>query len=248
LRDFVAFFAIFEKSLIKIAPPGLLEPLERDVEELSKLFQAYSGCEIKLREWDFSDPSPEQVKVLHDADRTNAESLWSMIVNYGTYAVVVVNDMKRPNGDRLVNTCYRRFLAIKEIYHVVMRDEFGRLGLNHPNNNTPERLATAIDQLSFLNFTMVDFDSPQYPDSTKIENAAELFAILTLYPLEDMAADRALFVGGNLGSTDDPNVIASSTLDLAERRRVPRHYVDVLFRWHRFDELLLLYKQLRDGY
>jgi hypothetical protein len=249
LRDVMSFFAAFEKALSQIAPPGLMESTERDVIALLNLFENYSGCKFELKEWDYSTAATDSNLDSH-AERETPEAIWSIIVNYGKHAVIVVNDMQFADGVPLVNYCYRRFLAIKEAYHVILRDEFARQGLQHPDSNTPERLTTAIDDLAFLGsrFSMVDFDSPDYPDTTKIENAAELLSILTLYPLDDMAADRAAFTGEGGTQAEDPRVIASSTLEIAFLRRVPQHYVDVLFRWHRFDELYLLHKQFRDGY
>ena len=249
LRDVMSFFATFEKSLYQISPPGLMESMVRDADELLKQFKNYSGCEFDLCQWDFSTPAKDTHLNSH-AERETPEAIWSIIVNYGKRAVIVINDMKKAGGERVVNHCYRRFLAIKEAYHVILRDEFERQGRPHPDSDTPERLATAIDELAFLGsrFSMVDFDSPEYPDSTKIENAAELLAFITLYPLDDMAADRAAFRGQSGSDPDSPQVIASSTLEIAEKRKVPQHYVDVLYRWHRFDELYLLYKQFKDGY
>jgi hypothetical protein len=250
LRDIMSFFAEFEKALHLSSPPGLMLSMERDVRGLLKQFKDYSGCDFDLRQWDFSEQSDDpDINWVH-ADRETPEAVWSMITNYGKYAVIVINDMKGPDKQRLVNTCYRRFLAIKEAYHVILRDEFARQGRPHPNSDTPERFATAIDQLVFLGirFSMVDFNSPDYPDSTKIENAAELLAFITLYPLDDMAADRDIFRGKTGTNPDSPQVIATSTLDIALERKVPQHYVDVLFRWHLFDELYILYKQFKDGY
>ena len=97
---------------------------------------------------------------------------------------------------------------------------------------------------------MPNFDDPDYSDDLKIENAAELLAILIMYPLDDIDRDRTAFLkdGAHQDDFEDAEVIAAVTLPYATEYRVPNRYVDVLFRWHKFNEVYLLYCQLRDGY
>ncbi len=73
-----------------------------------------------------------------------------------------------------------------------------------------------------------------------------MFAALTLYPLDNIAADRKEFLQGvGADQMSEPLAKVTSSLDYAEKHKLPRRYVDLLFRWERFDELYAHYGQLR---
>ena len=246
LRDIVSFFVLFEKALKQHAPPGVLESKVRSVANLLTAFEIYSGCKYELKGLDFSEDLP--VEVEHHVDKAAPETIWSLVLNYGERALILINTMER-GGRPLVGERSRRFFAIKEAYHVVLRDEFLRQGHEHPDANSPEILATQAEELTFLDFSIVDFDSPYYPDRIKVEHSAELLAFFTLYEMDFVATDRNLF-RGQTGSADlqDPTSLIASTSQFAQERKIPQRYVDLLFKWRGFDELYLLYRQLRDGY
>jgi hypothetical protein len=249
LRDLLAFFVEFERALHQTAAPGVMNAPVRQTEKLLKLFQLYSGCHFFVDRDDLSDGlaiNPQDEMSEPDSPQT----MWSYVLNFGDRAEIIINDMERPGSNKkLVNFCYSRFLTIKEAYHIILKDEFARRGEVHPDTATPETLVTLAEELTFLPFSIIDFDSDEYPDAIKIENAAELLAFITLYPLDNVAKDIEQFHKlGEAFHYKSPTVIVTSTLDFAERYKVPRRYVDLLFRLDRFSELYSLYRQLRDGF
>jgi hypothetical protein len=250
LRDLVTFFVEFEKALLQAAPRSVMDPQQRDPLKILEVFQIYSNCKFEVDEDDFSNGMQVNPETDGEEEADDPKLIWSLILNFGGRAEIIINSMLRPNTKkRLVNRCYTRFLTLKEAYHVILRDEFLRRGLKHPDTKSPEAIVTLVEGLSFMEFTMVDFDSPDYKDELKVENAAELFAFLTLYPLDNVAGDLAEFRAvNNGGQPGHPQIIVTSTLVYAERYAVPRRFFDRLIRWHRFEDLHLMYRQIRDGY
>lgn len=255
LRHLIAFFVEFERELYHFAPPGVMESKPRSIEAIIKLFKAYANCEFSLKSIDFSEGMPpfdqqnendevypEELASVLFLTRKNAESVPSE-------ALICVNTMKIRGREKLhYNYCYQRFLALKEAYHVILRLEFSKLSSSvHPDTGSPEALINAVEALVYQPFAIVDFDSPYYTDGEKVENAAELFAFLTLYPLESIASDRKQFLSlvKKAGDMTDPRLMASNTYYYADQHKVPQRYVDQLFRWHRFGRLLSTYKKLK---
>lgn len=259
LRTLISFFAEFEHQVSLEAAPGLLDSYPRNTSHkdgLAKLYAGYSECSLEVFQKDFTTGLAEKIEVTSAANDSISHyvapaELGSFILNFDDRAEVFVNDAHR-NGnpdDKILNPCYRRFLLMKEVFHVVLRDEFMRHKIDHPDTDAPELLVTLLEDLIYLRFSIIDFDNPRYRDAIKVEHAAELFAALSLYPLDHVASDRKEFLD-NLGvqRMDDAVAVVSSTLEYAEKYKLPRRYVDLLFRWERFDELYSLYRQLRKRY
>lgn len=259
LRTLISFFTDFERQVTLEASPGLLDSYPRNTSHktgLAKLYAGYSGCELQVFQKDFTTGLDEKIAVTSAANESITHyvapaELGSFILNFDVRAEIFINDANR-NGhpeEKVLNTCYRRFLLMKEVFHVVLRDEFLRHEYDHPDTNAPELLVTLLEELIYLRFSVLDFDNPRYKDAIKVEHAAEMFAALALYPLDNVATDRRKFLAG-IGVADMTDAVArvSSSLYFAEQYKVPRRYVDLLFRWERFDELYALYRQLRKGY
>ena len=256
-RTLVSFFAEFERQIEQDAPPGLMSTYPRDTSierGLGRLFSGYSNCTFRVFKHDFTDGLARKIdlKNVQNVGITHyiqPAELGSLILNFDTYAEIYINDAQNGSGTNILNDCYRRFLFLKEVFHVVLRDEFMRHNLLHPDTQNPELLVTLLEELIYLPFSIIDFDNPEYSDAMKVEHAAELFAALFLYPLDRIAADRQNFlVGLNVPSMEHPIARTSSTLPYAKTQMMPRRYVDLLFRWKRFDELNALHRQLRRGY
>ncbi|UYN96330.1 MAG: hypothetical protein KIT25_05145 [Enhydrobacter sp.] len=253
VRAIMAFFVEFERAITQMATPGVMECRQRDPMALLKLFRTYSNCEFETQQLDFTQGIDVDAQ---DAANPSAQvdkpaEIWSLVLNFGTRAEIWVNDRVKLDGKKLVNRCHRRFLVMKEAFHVILRDELIRNGSGHPDTGRPEKLVTLTEELIYLPFSIIDFDSPEYSDSVKVEHAAELLAFLMLYPFDSLSVDRASFLNGDstgVGRFDKPEVIIASTLDFATEYLVPRRYVDLLFRWHRFNQLYVVYRQLRDRY
>lgn len=247
----MAFFAEFERAIIQMAPPGALDAKPRDPQTLLQLFRNYSNCQFQTFEVDFHEGIETGPPANERAQIDKPAVIWSLVLNFETRAEIWVNDRTKLGGAKLVNHCHRRFLVLKEAFHVILRDELIRLGLGHPDTGAPERLVTLTEELIYLPFSIIDFDSTDYKDTVKVEHAAELLAFLMLYPFDNLAADRKTFLenaGNGPARFDQPEVILATTLDFATEYLVPRRYVDLLFRWQRFEQLYQVYRQLRDGY
>lgn len=249
LRDIVSFFVDFERALSMDAPPGVMEATPRDVEKLLLLFKGYSNCEFKPLGLDFSEGLPHP---RGGAAPSNIRpyQVGSLIFNFGSHAEIFVNTMKNNDGYVIVNYCHRRFFTIKEAFHVILRDEFMRSGVGHPDTSSPEQLQTLIETMIYLPFSIVDFDDVdlKYPEAERIEHAAELLAIMMLYPLDRIAKDRQDFIK-LVGATsfEDDTIKLANTFVYADTFKVPQRYVDLLFRWQKFDELYNIYCLKRDG-
>ncbi|MBF0333141.1 MAG: hypothetical protein HQL40_05755 [Alphaproteobacteria bacterium] len=242
LRDLVSFFVEFEKAVTQSAAPGVMEKVPREPSELLDVFHLYSGCTFIVREMDFyADFDVPFAR----ASGGQPPELCSLVLNFGKRAEIYINGAQRPDRSPILNRCHRRFFLMKEAFHVVLRDEFVKQKRDHPDTNRPETLATLVQQLTYLPFSIVDFDSPAYPDSEKVEHAAELLALFMLYPLDVVAADRANF--NNANGAAGPAIIFADTRAFAQEYLVPQRYVDLLFRWERFDELYAIYRDLRLG-
>lgn len=259
LRTLISFFTEFEHQVALEAPPGLLAEFPRNTSHkdgLAKLYAGYSECELEVFQKDFTTGLDGQITMTSEANDSITRyvapaELGSFILNFDKRAEIFINDANK-NGSvdkKILNPCYRRFLLMKEVFHVVLRDEFLRHEIDHPDTDEPEFLVTLLEELIYLRFSVLDFDNPRYKDAIKVEHAAELFATLSLYPLDDVAHDRKEFLE-SVGTDKMTNAVAvvSSTLEYAEKYMLPRRYVDLLFRWERFDELYALYRQLRKGY
>jgi hypothetical protein len=257
LRTLVSFFAEFERSMEQIAPPGLMVTYPRDIgveAGLGKLYSNYSNCKFEVFEGDFSAGlrpgidlgSAQNESITH---YVQPAEIGSLVINFDSRAEVIINSAKNGAGLPILNRCYRRFLFLKEVLHVVLRDEFARKKVVHPDTGNPELLVTLLEQLIYLPFSIIDFDNPEYTDVIKVEHAAELFSALSLYPLEHVNADRKEFLQKlGVDSMEHPLAITTSTLPYAEKYKMPRRYVDLLFRWGRFDELYATYRLFRAGY
>jgi hypothetical protein len=250
LRDIVSFFVDFERAISLEAPPGVMTDVPRDVRKILELFKSYSNCEFKIFGVDFSDGLPAPQRRGDDQNHSNnrPQEIGSLIFNFGKHAEIYINTMKNTDGTYLVNFCHRRFFIIKEAFHVILRDELIRKGLGHPDTKSPEELQTLIETMIYLPFSILDLDNPKYPESERVEHAAELLALIILYPLDRIAKDRAAFTK-LVGVTDfqDADIMIANTFSYADAYKVPQRYVDLAFRWHKFDELYSLYTHLKQG-
>ncbi len=261
-RTLVSFFAEFERQINLESPPGLMDTYPRNTSIESGLVGLYSGyanCKFKILQQDFTDGLAEKIELKSGNNEGISEyvqpaELGSFILNFDERAEIYINDAIKPGSnpkapEKVLNHCYRRFLVMKEVFHVVLRDEFTRHEIVHPDTKKPEVLVTLLEELIYLPFSVIDFNNPEYTDAIKVEHAAELFAALSLYPLDMVAADRAAFIDSiGVASMNDPIARTSSTLEYAKKHMLPRRYVDLMFRWKRFDELHALYKQVAKGY
>lgn len=259
LRTLVAFFTEFEHQVALEAPAGLLSEFPRNTSHkdgIARLYAGYSECELAVFEQDFTLDLDDKISGTSAANESITNyvapaELGSFVLNFDTRAEIFINDAAK-NGledEKVLNHCYRRFLLMKEVFHVVLRDEFLRHKYDHPDTYAPEFLVTLLEELVYLRFSVLDFDNPRYSDVMKVEHAAELFATLSLYPLDHINHDRKEFlatVGAN--KMADAVAVVSSTLSYAEKYKVPRRYVDLLFRWEQFDELYATYRQIRSNY
>lgn len=260
LKTLVSFFAEFEKQIASKAPNGLLEqyPRNTSVERgLVRVYSDHAGCDFKIYKRDFTEGLAGKIELKSGSNEGISEyvqpaELGSFILNFGDRAEIFINDAVKPGADpadknppRVLNDCYRRFLVMKEVFHVVLRNEFARHGeLAHPDTKAPEMLVTLIEKLIYLPFSVIDFDNPDYNDGIKVEHAAELFATLSLYPLGKVSVDRAAFIEKiGVESMSDPVARMTSTLGFAKTHMLPRRYVDLMFRWSQFDEFYDLYRQ-----
>ena len=257
-RTLISFYAEFERQIAQDAQPGLFETFPRNTSHkngLTKLFSGYSNCEIEVFELDFTEGLGPAIDLANASNESvsnyiTAAELGSFVLNFDTRAEIYVNDADNHRvGVKVLNPCHRRFLLLKEVYHVVLRDEFMRHKVAHPDTSSPELLVSLLEELIFLPFSIIDFDNPDYSDAIKVEHAAELFAALSMYPLDHVAVDRKEFLE-KIGKSSMTDTLAqiSSTLLYAEKYKLPRRYVDLLFRWKRFDEMHALYRQYRKGY
>ena len=262
LTTLVRFFAEFEHQVQLEAPPGLMSSFPRNTSVEKGLICQYSGyanCTFRIFQRDFTLGLAEKIDFKSAGNEGISEyvqpaELGSFILNFDERAEIYINDALKPGTDpkdpkKVLNDCYRRFLIMKEVFHVILRDEFARHKIAHPDTRNPELLVTLLEELIYLPFSLIDFDNPEYTDAIKVEHAAELFAALSLYPLDMVAADRAAFIEKlGVDSMDHPVARTSSTLSYAKKHMLPRRYVDLMFRWKRFDQLYALYKQVTKGY
>lgn len=250
LRDILAFFVEFERALILEAPPGVFEEEPRSSTRLLERFSAYFGGPIRV----VIVESYEGLDLAGDVIIRNDE-LGSLVLVYykdkrPVGADILLNNAKLTDDKPVFNYCYRRFLAIKEAFHVVLRFELIKEGRNYdyPDSNQAKSMMPSIERLIFLPFAIIDFDDPEYTDDVKIENAAELLAVLMLYPIEKIASDRNTFTAAVGAEFDDPTAIATSTKAFAELHKIPQRYVDLIFRWQGFDSFYSRIRQLRAGH
>ncbi|MBL1419290.1 MAG: hypothetical protein COC24_002150 [Alphaproteobacteria bacterium] len=251
-RDILRFFVEFEKAIYLEAAPQVMDREIKDVTGLLKILEGYSGTELKFHDIDLSKDFeiPEGVSL----DTTPAD-IASYILNFGNHAEIYINSMENGRKKRVVNKCNTRFLIVKEALHVILRDEFEtRKEKNpnydgHPDANSPELICTAIEDIVFLPVSIFDLDNEDYPPALRIENYAELLAMMLLYPMNLIAIDRQYLLS-EAGVDDYRTETAqlASTLDYAERYKVPQRYVNLIFRWSGFEEFYSLYCQARDGY
>ena len=133
-----------------------------------------------------------------------------------------INTHMLPDGATLVNYCWKRFCLIKEACQVIIREEFRDKGWDYPDASTREELKTLIQNLVKFKFSMSDFENPDYPLDTKVENAAEILAILLLYPIDRMVEDQKKHENSDSAYTNIHFLIA-------EKYKVPERYVELLF-------------------
>ena len=153
-----------------------------------------------------------------------------------------INKHKLPDGNDLVNFCWRRFCIVKEACQVIIREEFLREGRPYPDAKTVDEVVTLYRNLVKFKFSMSDFDSDEYPLDTKVENAAEILAILLLYPIDKMVADRA-----RLASNSDQTAFSRSYFDIAENYRIPERYVELFFTSKELDLFHAKVRLRREG-
>jgi hypothetical protein len=260
--DLLGFLAELEHDLQKIDAVHSLDRIPRPNSEtasgssgkkygLLPLLEELTKCRFDLRGLDFSNGLPEYVAQFVTPTPVNqtiveTEDLASLIFNMGSHAEIWINEEKDSEQKPILNRCYVRFLSLKEAFHVVLRNEFLRRPKGHPDAVKPEVMTTLIEKILFLPFSIMDFDHPDHSDELKIENAAEFFAAAFLYPLDHVNVDRKEFLSKiNANDMSNPRAISASTFSYADRYKIPRRYVDLLFRWADFDEIYALYRQKR---
>jgi len=219
---------------------------------LGALYSGYSNCSFETFEVDFSEGLTAKIDLLSARNESISQyvqpaEVGSLVLNFDKRAEILINSAKNGAGNPILNRCYRRFLFLKEVMHVVLRDEFMRRGVDHPDTDSPELLVTLLERLIYLPFSIIDFDNAAYTDAVKVEHAAELFAALSMYPLDRVNVDRRDFLQNvGVSNMSDPLAIVITTLPYAESYRIPRRYVDLLFRWERFEELYATYRFFRN--
>ncbi len=241
LHDIISFFVDFEHALTQDAPPGVMIEIPRRVSKLLLLFEGYANCKFHVNEVDFSEWDADAPPPNHRPDQ-----IGSCIFNFGNHAEIYINTMNI-NGTKLIDDYQCRFLTLKEAFHVILRTEFLKQNIVHPDTGDPECLLTLIETMVYLPFSIIDLDDDKYPDSERIEHAAELLAIIMLYPFDRVAKERSDFIK-LAGNIQDATAIVTDTLSYAITVGIPQRCVDLLFRWTKFGDIYGTYCKLRKNY
>ena len=218
LEDVINIYVTLEQNM---ELSNLTGPSTEDVRDEVMLLNAisgYSNHKIDVFEEDLYDTITESVGrsrdyyskclIFHGEVKKRAE-IW-------------VNSHKLLSGAHLVNSCWRRFCIIKEACQVIIREEFLRHDWVYPATKNVEELVTLYRNLVKFKFSIFDFDNEHYPLDTKVENAAEILAILLLYPIEKMVADAERLNGDSFDSA-----FSNSFYEIADNYKVPERYVEL---------------------
>jgi hypothetical protein len=259
-REILAFFVEFERALEAEAPTGVFSACPRDEIALLKAFEAYFQGPMRLLEIDSYDglepPTGQNDSSEVAGPALRKDELASLILiffenGFPKKADILINSGLLDSGAPIFNKCYRRFLAMKEAFHAILRLEFARRNDPYPDAADSVTILKTLEKLIYLPFAIIDFDNPEYDDDIKVENAAQLLAILILYPIEQINADRAQFLeefDGGDANFENPEIIVTRSYEFAAKHRVPQRYVDMLFRWKLFPSIYSQYRQLKRGY
>ena len=196
----------------------------RDENMLLKALSGYLVQQINVEEVDFYEDLNEE----HPLRTRDFYSFVHIFDGAEKYAEIVINSHVLPDGRRLVNECWKRFSIVKEVCQVVIRQAFYDDGIEYPNTNNYLKAGSLFHNLVKYKFSIEDFDNDKYPSDVKVENAAEILAILLLYPIDKMVQDRALLSNGDQ-IQQNGNVIFGifddGFYDIALRYKVPERYV-----------------------
>ena len=210
-----------------------------DEKKIVKALAVHTGYDVKVLG---ADLYAEEVT----KDVGRARDLYSKVIILDSgdkpAAEIVLNTHKLPDGSALVNYCWTRFCKVKEACQIYLRGYFRDHQWTYPDTASLAQIDTLFKNLVRFKFSIEDFDNKNYPQDTKVENAAEIIAILLLYPIEKMATDR-LAMGGDL----DMSAFSLYTHELADTYKVPERYVDLFLTSENFDKIHAKIIQLREG-
>jgi len=237
-EDILRAYVALEQGLNfnRLRMPGNADRMSDDL--IVHAIGNYTGYDINVFEFDLYEQEVEK-------DIGRARDLYSKVHIFERdtlYAEIVLNSHKFSDGTDLVNYCWTRFCVVKEACQVFIRHYFKDHHWDYPDTASLQQIDTLFKNLVRFKFSMEDFDNGQYPPDTKVENAAEIIAILLLYPIENMAADRK-----DLGAQLDRSAFSLDTNKLAEKRKVPERYVDLFLTSENFDRIHAKVIKLRES-
>lgn len=237
LEDVLDIYINLEENIDLSNLRSVMEEDQRDIQMIITALKGYSNHEISVFEEDLYAGASGVGRnrdfyskcLLFQSGGKNRVEVW-------------VNKHRLPSGDMLVNDCWRRFCIVKEACQPIIRDHFMKAEWEYPDAANMMQIVTLYKNLVKFKFSMTDFDNANYPLDTKIENAAEILAILLLYPIEKMVNDR-----DRNNEIEYGGIFNESFYNLALGYKVPERYVELFLTSNELDRIHGLIKKKRNG-
>lgn len=202
----------------------------RDVRMLLDALQGFLNYNISVLEVDF-------YKGLDSSQVGRSRDFFSLIHIFSAEsksAEIAINSHILPDGAPLVNYCWRRFCTIKEACQIIIRAHFYENDIVYPDSVGEEKQSELLHNIFRYKFSIEDFESDKYPPDVKVENAAEILAILLLYPIEKMVVDKK-----DINSSNHFGVYNHAYFNIADRYKIPERYVDLFLSSENLDDIKL---------
>lgn len=225
--DILRLAAELEEGYRLFCPPGRQDALIRDERDVLDALSSFSNHEFQIFEEDLYAKNKDSDQSHNEAIEPPSHDVFSICMLYETptrrRAEIWINTFKTKSGP-LVNRCWKRFCKTKEACQAVIKHTFTKREWAYSASDSVTKTIVSVDDLLTKRFSFDDFQGTKYPFSVRIENAAELLAILLLYPIERMIADRRRIID----EVGEDSMRAYDYFDTAERYLVPRRYVFIL--------------------
>lgn len=240
LRDVCQFAAELERSFQQYYHVSMTEVDQRDEVLLLEHLASAADTRFDVYVFDFGDTTGAPSAFA--AQKPEAISTQSLLFNHengSDHADIFINAAA-------VNLCWTRFCMVKEASHVALRRNMNALaGERYPDNATIRSIIELLQDIVRFKYSLNDIGKAEYPVAIHAENAAELIAILLLYPPRKMIGDRdGIMTREGIGHQNRSALGAVDFFPTADRHKVPQRYVELMLGWDQLDFFAPLFDQI----
>ncbi len=216
----------FEQRRIEFAPTA------RDPNRILKFLAGVYGQDWEIYSFDFYDTSdyPEEICGLENIV-THCKSLRSFCLIYQdndsrhcSKVGIAINTAVESSGQEVNNYCWARFCTVKEMCQGVIFQSFliKSLEIYYPRADSLDTCVELLSDINFYPFSFRDFNDEDYPIFSKIENAAEVLAVLIMSDIDELMKVRKEV----LEKTSEKLIKGWSFEDISDKYKIPRRLVD----------------------